>query len=235
MMVRRLSNSLRLQCLCGRGAAFSFPSFSLSLCDGCDSFVSVWADFIGMNVWAWVRFCGLRCFLSSRSLHIYRLYFIYTKRSSFFFSVCYKTALLYSPSFNIMLLLTCVCILHFFHFDILYGDVSLLLGSFIMHYRILICLWIIFWHFLSLLVREHAMAFCLVIISGSPPFRTLPHIFIPQRMNTKGKKENERDRQLDIKEGFLFFFSNQFNFLQMMFISWLINLKYPLDQVNSVT
>lgn len=37
----------------------------------------------------WVWFCGLRCFLSSRLPHIYRLYFICTKRFGCYFSTFY--------------------------------------------------------------------------------------------------------------------------------------------------
>lgn len=138
MMVRRLSNSLRLQCLCGRGAAFSFPSFSLSLCDGCDSFVSVWADFIGMNVWAWVRFCGLRCFLSSRSLHIYRLYFIYTKRSSFFL-VCVIRRRYYTLLHSIL----CSCWLAFV-FCIFFIS-TFYMAMFLCYLALLLCI-IVFWY-----------------------------------------------------------------------------------------
>lgn len=54
--------------------------------------VPITADFIWMNrseeLWVWI--CGLRCFLSSRLLHIYRLYFICTKRIGYFSTFCVK-------------------------------------------------------------------------------------------------------------------------------------------------
>lgn len=133
--VRRLSNRR-----CAVVSSTVFISFLFS------GRVPITADFIAMNrseeLWVW--FCGLRCFLSSRLLHIYRLYFICTKRFRCYSSTfCVEDGPFLPHPHSLLHEAMIFVFLHsnvFAIFSASLFSTFLRFCSFIMHYRILISL-----------------------------------------------------------------------------------------------
>lgn len=137
-----LTSSISKWYWCMTVAHFHF-TFSLSQWVRLLLTLSVW------NVWAWVRFCGLRCFLSSRCvtlLHIYRRYISFAE-NDFFFARLYMCG----THDAVVMLIHCIFVARWLAILLLfyatltsytYFNVSLLSWSFIIRYRILISLWI---------------------------------------------------------------------------------------------
>lgn len=156
----RLSNSLavwpnRFHFVCGSGGGGDGAS----------------ADFIGTNVWARVRICGLRCFLSSRC-YIFIDYISFTQNDFFFLFLSWLVTLFLFNVFFFLLCFDLSCSLLRFCRLAFATEILLryfLCCSFIMHYRILISPWIrvVISFFFSLVSNAHSQFILRSVVSMS--------------------------------------------------------------------